>query len=177
MIKHILLLLGISATVAYIGFVVAYNVQPNHAVPSPTITTPTVFQPKHPNVSDLFVDVNKERVKAGEPALIDDPRIDTSAANKCAAMVQLDEWSHVLSDGRTPQTFLMQEFTHWTASGENLSWNNGYRFDSQATVNSWMASPGHKANILDTRFTNVGYAICSPKGYPDTVVQEFVGEN
>ena len=36
---------------------------------------------------------------------------------------------------------------------------------SNATVKSWMQSPGHRENILDSRFTNIGVGVAYDRGY------------
>jgi len=61
--------------------------------------------------------------------------------------------------------------------GENLA----ERVDSaDATNTAWMNSPEHKANILDSKFTDVGFAVCKTDNSPITpgtkaliVVQHF----
>src|SRR5438128_1657061 len=41
----------------------------------------------------------------------------------------------------------------WRASGENVA--EGYS-DANSVVNGWMKSPGHRENIVSTRFTEMG---------------------
>ncbi|GGM38623.1 CAP domain-containing protein [Dactylosporangium sucinum] len=44
----------------------------------------------------------------------------------------------------------------WAAYGENIAW--GQRSAGEV-MDDWMSSPGHRANILDCRFRNVGVAV------------------
>jgi uncharacterized protein YkwD len=54
-----------------------------------------------------------------------------------------------------------------TTAGENIA--KGQSSPTQV-MNEWMNSPGHKANILNTSFTQIGIAY-----YNGEWVQEFIG--
>jgi hypothetical protein len=138
--------------------------------PTPEVAVPV---DKHPNVSELYVDVNNERAKAGLTPLKSNAALTRSATAKCAAMAELNVWAHDLPDGRTPFTFIQAQLTHYDTASENIAYNPGLKFNSQDTVNSWMNSASHKAAILNPVYTDVGYAICSAKDFPDMVVQHF----
>jgi uncharacterized protein YkwD len=43
--------------------------------------------------------------------------------------------------------------------GENLAWGTGDLSTPAGVMNSWMASPGHKANILKRAYREVGIGI------------------
>ncbi len=43
--------------------------------------------------------------------------------------------------------------------GENIAWGSGTRAPAAAIVRAWMASPGHRANILAPRYREVGIGI------------------
>ena len=45
------------------------------------------------------------------------------------------------------------------AVGENLAWGTGPLGTPAAIVRAWMNSPGHRANILDPRFRQIGLGI------------------
>ena len=40
--------------------------------------------------------------------------------------------------------------------GENLAWGKGWRATPRAIVSSWMASPGHRANLLRPGWVRIG---------------------
>jgi uncharacterized protein YkwD len=44
----------------------------------------------------------------------------------------------------------------YSAAAENVAWNQA---DARAAVAAWMTSTGHRANILDPRFTETGVAL------------------
>src|SRR5262252_7092823 len=52
-------------------------------------------------------------------------------------------------------------YTGWNAIGENIA--AGYP-TPEAVVSGWMASPGHRANILSSRFTEIGIGVVSGGG-------------
>jgi uncharacterized protein YkwD len=43
--------------------------------------------------------------------------------------------------------------------GENIGWGEGYLSTPRSMVRAWMASPGHRANILHARFRDVGIGL------------------
>jgi uncharacterized protein YkwD len=62
-------------------------------------------------------------------------------------------------------------YTGWTALAENIA--AGYP-TPEAVVTSWMASPGHRANILSPKYTEMGIGLVSGGGrYGTYWTQEF----
>jgi uncharacterized protein YkwD len=47
------------------------------------------------------------------------------------------------------------------ALGENLAWATGYRSSPSQILALWMASPGHRANLLDPQWREIGIGIAS----------------
>ncbi len=43
--------------------------------------------------------------------------------------------------------------------GENIGWGTLWQGTPRAIVSAWMASPGHRANILDPRFRDSGIGV------------------
>ena len=43
--------------------------------------------------------------------------------------------------------------------GENIAWGTLYLATPRAIVAAWMASPGHRANILDARYRETGIGV------------------
>jgi uncharacterized protein YkwD len=58
-------------------------------------------------------------------------------------------------------------YTYWpgycspscSSWGENIRWATGSASTPRATVQAWMASPGHRANILSTRYRDIGVGV------------------
>lgn len=45
--------------------------------------------------------------------------------------------------------------------GENLAWATGYKSSPRQTLAMWMASPGHRENLLDPQWRHVGVGIAA----------------
>lgn len=106
---------------------------------------------------------NAERAKVGLPAL---QWNDTCyEAAKVRAKEIVTNWSHTRPNGGSYSDLI--EGLPWTDSGENLA--KGTTSASNA-VASWMASPGHRANMLADYYTHCGIAYYG--GYWVTI---FVG--
>ena len=109
---------------------------------------------------------NKARVAKGCDPLKVSTRLTTAAQKHAADMAAKDYFSHTSIDGRTWVKRIKN--AGWTKpAGENIA----YGYDTAAEVHKgWMASPGHKRNILDCSFNyiGVGYSVSG-----DYWVQDF----
>jgi len=116
--------------------------------------------------------VNAQRARAGCRALIVDARLARAALAHSADMAKRRYFSHTSLDGRTFVQRIRAQGYRGTRLGENIA--AGYRTPS-AVMTAWMKSPGHRANILNCRYTaiGVGYATGGPYGYYWT--QDFGG--
>ncbi|HEY0426442.1 MAG TPA: CAP domain-containing protein [Pyrinomonadaceae bacterium] len=47
----------------------------------------------------------------------------------------------------------------WQAIGENIAFNRGYDSPTEFAVECWMNSAGHRANILNNRWTETGIGV------------------
>jgi len=65
-------------------------------------------------------------------------------------------FSHTGSDGSSPFDRILKEGYTYSYAGENIYAGSG-SFDSpQAVIEAWMASPGHKDNLLGANYTQIG---------------------
>ncbi|MBM7846401.1 CAP domain-containing protein [Herpetosiphon giganteus] len=130
------------------------------STPTATATstrTPTRTPTATPNPADFEAQVltlvNQERAQAGCGALTVDSRLRTAAWLHSQDMAINNFFSHTGSNGSTvPQRITAQGYP-WVRWGENIAAGNN---SPQAAVNSWMNSPGHRANILNCNFTQTG---------------------
>ena len=107
--------------------------------------------------------VNDERIRFGEPALIEDPRLAATAAGHSRDMDEHDYFAHISPTGQTllmrieASGFIPNDNVGYTL-GENIAWGTLWLGTPRAIVKAWMLSPGHRANILDEtfRYTGVG---------------------
>ena len=62
-------------------------------------------------------------------------------------------FSHTSLDGSSMRDRIERQGYGWSSIGENIA--AGYR-TAESVVTGWMNSPGHRANILNCRFTEIG---------------------
>ena len=115
---------------------------------------------------DVFARTNAQRTAAGLPALVSDPGLDAAAAEWARHLASSCTFAHSSSSWRSTRIAAFG----WTASGENIAAGQP---DAAAVVASWMGSPGHKANILDRRYTGLGVGYATGSCYRTYWVQIF----
>ena len=128
-------------------------------------------------VEELLTLTNQKRAESGLPPLQMNPELANAAAAKASDMFSKNYWAHVAPDGATPWGFIRSAGYEYIWAGENLA--RGYTTSSDV-VNAWMASPGHKANILSSNYSDIGFAIQTGTLTGDEtvlVVQEFGRRN
>ncbi|MBR1738660.1 MAG: fibronectin type III domain-containing protein [Ruminococcus sp.] len=94
--------------------------------------------------------INIERSKYGLSALKFNTTLN-KLADKRAVQIK-EEFSHSYR-GQTAGDMLDEMGYYWLTWGENIAW--GQRTPEQV-VNDWMNSPGHRANILNGNFNQIG---------------------
>jgi Cysteine-rich secretory protein family len=125
--------------------------------------------------SGLLEATNNVRTRAGLRPLKLDDSLDSSAQSKANDMSQHDYWSHISPGGQKPSDFISGY--SYAKTAENLA----YGFNSsKATINGWMNSSGHRANVLDPEIQDIGFGIVNIADYqgqgPQTLVVAFYGQ-
>ncbi|MCW3813565.1 CAP domain-containing protein [Micromonospora sp. DR5-3] len=105
--------------------------------------------------------VNKERAKAGCKALAVDDKLMLAAQRHSQDQADHKTMSHDGSDGSDPGQRLDRVGYAWRAYGENVAWNQQ---TPAAVMDAWMNSPGHRANILNCSFTEIGVGVARSNG-------------
>ncbi|MFD8542874.1 CAP domain-containing protein [Streptomyces sp. NPDC059649] len=106
--------------------------------------------------------VNSERSKAGCSPLKLNAKLTKAAQDHSKDMAAHRNMSHTGSDGSDPGQRITRAGYNWSAYGENVA----YGYSSPASVmKGWMASPGHKRNILDCSFKELGVGLAQPGDY------------
>ncbi|MET7750932.1 CAP domain-containing protein [Micromonospora sp. NPDC005367] len=105
--------------------------------------------------------VNAERAKAGCKALSIDDKLMTAAQRHSQDQADHKNMSHTGSDGSDPGDRIERVGYQWRTYGENVAWNQK---TPAAVMDAWMNSPGHRANILNCAFTEIGVGIASSNG-------------
>lgn len=95
--------------------------------------------------------VNEERAKNGLSSVALDYSIEAAAMIR-AREIQ-NSFSHTRPDGRSFSTALKEQGVSYIGSGENIAWGQN---SPEEVMRGWMNSPGHRANILNSKFTKMG---------------------
>ncbi|WP_433652372.1 CAP domain-containing protein [Micromonospora zamorensis] len=111
--------------------------------------------------SEVVKLVNAERAKAGCKALSIDDKLMTAAQKHSQDQADHQKMSHTGSDGSNAGTRLDRVGYTWRTYGENVAWNQK---TPAAVMDAWMNSSGHRANILNCAFTEIGVGIASSNG-------------
>jgi len=123
------------------------------------------------SLSGLLQETNEERVAGGLGNLALNSKLNSAAQTKADDMATRDYWSHNTPDGEQPWVFISGAGYSYQTAGENLA----YGFDnSTEAVIGWMNSPGHKANIMNTSYVDVGFGIANAANYQGTGPQTIV---
>jgi uncharacterized protein YkwD len=108
--------------------------------------------------------VNRERAAHGEPALAPNSQLRQAAQGHTDSMLAGDYFSHEGAPGQTAlQRMIAAGYIYSSrigyAIGENIAWGSGTLGTPRAIVAAWMASPGHRANILDSRYRDTAIGV------------------
>ncbi|MEU9111017.1 CAP domain-containing protein [Streptomyces sp. NPDC048483] len=106
--------------------------------------------------------VNSERSKAGCSPLTLNANLTKAAQDHSKDMADHRNMSHTGSDGSSPEDRITRAGYNWTAYGENVAY--GYS-TPESVMQGWMSSPGHKRNILDCSFKEMGVGLAQPGDY------------
>ncbi len=107
-------------------------------------------------VSSVLVDLtNGNRQADNVSSLTVNPLLVEAAQMKANDMAQKGYFAHESPDGLTPWYWFTRAGYRFAYAGENLAINFS---DSENVENAWMNSPGHRANILNPNFTEIGIA-------------------
>lgn len=124
---------------------------------------------------DVLVDeTNLNRKTSNIVALQTNPLLEEAASLKAEDMAANGYFAHTSPDGTTPWQWLNDVDYRFVAAGENLAVNF---VNSDDVTNAWMDSLGHRTNILNSNFTEVGIATAKGeyKGRETTFVVQFFG--
>ncbi|WP_405385989.1 sigma-70 family RNA polymerase sigma factor [Streptomyces sp. NBC_01102] len=142
------------------------------AVPGPRRTTskpsaapaPEPARPTSDSVAEEVMNlVNAERAKEGCGAVSTDDQLATAASRHSADMVERDYFSHTSPDGTDPGARITSAGYRWSTYGENIAKGQP---TAAAVMEAWMNSPGHKANILNCAFEEIGVGRVDSSGGP-----------
>lgn len=122
----------------------------------------------------VILATNIERKKAGLPPLSPNEKLSAIAKAKAVDMVEKQYLEHIAPDGTDLLALTKKHDYRFLNVGENLI--RGNHHSGIDVVRDWMTSPGHRANILNTTYTEIGVAALRGNWNGRTVwyvVQEF----
>ncbi|WP_381792217.1 CAP domain-containing protein [Streptomyces niveus] len=107
--------------------------------------------------------VNSERSKAGCGPVSTSTQLDTAALRHSQDMAAKGYFDHNSPDGKDPGDRITAAGYQWTTYGENIA--RGQQTAAQV-MEGWMKSPGHRANILNCAFKEIGVGVHDGTGGP-----------
>ena len=98
---------------------------------------------------------NRDRTLLNISELKVSPILEKAAQMKADDMAKNGYFSHNTPDGKTPWYWIDLVDYKYVVAGENLAVNFN---ESENVQNAWMNSPTHRANIVNSKFTEIGIA-------------------
>ncbi|MFJ3436851.1 sigma-70 family RNA polymerase sigma factor [Streptomyces cyaneofuscatus] len=138
---------------------------PSTAAPAPKPPPPPAPAPAPPasEGGQVLQIVNTERAKEGCGPVTSNDLLATAAQRHSADMASRDYFSHTSPDGTDPGDRITAAGYRWSTYGENIA--KGQRTPADV-MRSWMDSPGHRANILNCSFKEMGIGKVDSGGGP-----------
>lgn len=128
-----------------------------HPSPSPTATPSGDFAQQ---VIDL---VNIQRAQNGCGPVTANAKLQQAAQGQSDDMAARNFFDHTNPDGAGPQQRIDATGYKWSTWGENIAMGQP---TPAAVMDSWMNSPGHRANILNCAFKELGVGVHMGPGGP-----------
>ncbi len=133
----------------------------NHIEKQINITTPLINKERE---ADSFLTekgilkwTNFQRYEAKDlPVLARDEILDEIARNRLNDMFSKQYFEHISPQGIGASDIANEIGYEYISIGENIALGNFK--DDQVLVQAWMDSPGHRANILNDRYAEIGIA-------------------
>jgi len=88
-------------------------------------------------------------------------KLDDAAAGHARDMARKRFFDHRGADGSQPKDRVIRAGYQPRLTGENIAFGPE---SAEEVVAGWLASPGHCANIMDSRFQHIGVALATGRG-------------
>ncbi len=143
---------------------------PNLIYPGQKLNIPTTDTAVTNYEKELVRLVNEIRVQNGLKALTENWELSRVARYKSQDMLDKKYFSHTSPTYGSPFDMMKAFGITYRSAGENIAM--GYATPQQV-VNGWMNSSGHRANILNASFTQIGVGYVANGNY---WTQMFIGK-
>ena len=150
------------------------------ATPTPTTSggsatpTPATAATKNDSFEQRVFDLtNEQRQQAGLQPLQMNDKLDRAADAHSEDMALQHYFSHNSLDGSPASDRVKKEGYNYSTFGENIA---AGQTTPEDVVQGWMNSPGHRANILNPNFKEIGvgyYYLANDSGYHSYWTQDF----
>lgn len=136
---------------------------PPKPAPSTKRAAPSAESGQPAAAQDVLSIVNSERAKAGCSALTSNPKLYDAALKHSENMAAQNFFDHTDPSGAGPGERITAAGYKWSTYGENIARGQA---DAAAVMDTWMHSPGHRANILNCAFKEIGIGVHNGSGGP-----------
>jgi uncharacterized protein YkwD len=112
--------------------------------------------------------LNAERRRHGLRQLRLNKRLSRAARRHSQDMVRKRYFDHTSRSGasfvdRIRRTGYLTGARRWKVA-ENIAWGTYWLASPRAIIKAWMDSPGHRANILDRSYREIGIGVATNSG-------------
>jgi uncharacterized protein YkwD len=129
------------------------------SLPAAMAPAPTGIAQDPAKASALLDLMNRARSEVGVALLERDAALDEVALARARNLITNGYFDHYAADGESAFSELAARGIRYRLAGENLARNNYIETRTvQAAFDGLMASPGHRANVLEERFAHAGIA-------------------
>ena len=142
---------------------------PDLIYPGDVLNIPTMNSSIRNYEQEVVRLVNVERAKYGLKPLAENWELSRVARHKSQDMHDLRYFSHTSPTYGTPFQMMKAFGISYRSAGENIAM--GYSTPA-AVVKAWMNSEGHRANILSSKYTQIGVGYVASGHY---WTQHFIG--
>lgn len=125
-------------------------------------------------VQKVLNQTNIQRENNGLSPLKYSSVLSDSATRKANDMFSNNYWAHNSPTGTTPWDFFKAVNYRYSVAGENLARDF---YDTESLMNGWMNSPTHKANIINSKYQEIGIGVVNGTlgGIKTTLVVQHFG--
>jgi uncharacterized protein YkwD len=104
--------------------------------------------------------INNTRNSSGLQLLSLNSTLNSIAKSRCDDMIARDYFSHVSPEGKDIKSFVDESGIIYKVTGENLQYCSPPSIAGpELFFNTWMESETHRANMLDSGYTQIGIAL------------------
>ncbi|WP_353573268.1 CAP domain-containing protein [Candidatus Albibeggiatoa sp. nov. BB20] len=134
------------------------RITPNHLLMIPSLILSLLLFPLASFASiydqELLKLTNAERAKYDIPALTLSSKLGEAAQKHAVDMAEHNYFSHTGRNGSKGSERVNDEGYEYSRRGENIA--AGHE-EPDVTMSKWMNSKGHRANILNAKYTEIGF--------------------